>query len=149
MSRVIAWLFGLLLIIGLGGAVYSFYQRLEFVESVEKMTLEGEARKNPLYAARIFLNRMGIPARSQQSLQGLKLLPNNHTVLIVSSSRSTLSRQATDDLYAWVQSGGHLIIRTTVDYDYSDYLDEEEIENIASDDPFQSLLKIKTGGEYQ
>lgn len=147
MSRGIAWIVGLILIVGIGGAAYSVYQRLELVESIEKISLEGEAKKNPLYAARIFLNRMGISAKSQQSLQGLKQLPDSKTVLLISSARSTLSRQAVGDLYAWVRSGGHLIVRVNAEYDYGDYLSDEETKATASGDQLQLLLKVKAGDE--
>jgi hypothetical protein len=145
MSRKVAWLLGILLGTLFVLGAYNLYQRLELVESVERIKLKGEARKNPLYAARIFLHRMGIPASSKQSLQGLKELPDTDTLLIISSERSTLSQQATDDLYAWVQSGGHLITRTNIDFDYSDYADEYKEEEILSTDPLQELLGVRTG----
>lgn len=145
MNKKVAWLLGIVLLTLFVWGAYKLYQRLELVETEEKITLKGEATKNPLYAARIFLNRMGIPASSKQSLQGLKALPETDTLLIISSKRSTLSRQGTDDLYAWVNNGGHLIALTTVDYDFSDYEMEDEDEKIPSSDPLQALLGVRTG----
>ncbi len=144
MSRGVVWVLSILILITFILGAYRLYDRLEIVESVTKITLQGEARKNPLYAARIFLNRMGIPATTKQSLQGLEALPDTNTVLLISSKRSTLSRKATNDLYAWIEKGGHLIARTTRSND-SFY---EEIENEASyqsNDPLHALLSIQTG----
>jgi hypothetical protein len=136
----------LIVAFALGG--YSLYDRFEVVESLTKITLQGEARKNPLYATRIFLNRMGISAQTKQSLQGLKKLPNRNTVLVISSKRSMLSRQATEALYAWVQAGGHLITGINID-DYSSYSqeydDEYEDDELASDDPLQDIMQLTTG----
>ncbi len=143
MSRGIAWGFGILILIVFILGAYGLYDRLEIVESVTKITLQGEARKNPLYAARIFLNRMGIPAKTKQSLQGLKALPDTHTVLLISSKRSTLSRKATNDLYAWIKKGGHLIARTTRSDD-SFYKDIKNKAGYQSGDPLQALLSIQT-----
>lgn len=145
MSKKVAWLIGIVLLTLFVLAVYNLYERLELVETSEKITLKGEAKKNPLYAARIFLNRMGIPASSKQSLQGLNALPETNTVLIISSERSTLSRQRTDDLYAWIEKGGHLITLTHVDYDFSDVDAEYEEEEMISIDPLQALLGVRTG----
>ncbi|HIO92890.1 MAG TPA: hypothetical protein EYG68_08645 [Leucothrix mucor] len=144
MSRLVAWLIGSVLVIAFVLGMYSLYQRLEIIESTTTISLEGEARKNPLYAARIFLHRMGIPASEKQSVQGLDRLPDIDSVLIISSKRKTLSRKKTDELYAWVREGGHLIARSTQDFDYSEYLDESSDEYL-SDDPLQALLNVETG----
>ena len=156
MKKTVAWLLGgvLLFIIGLGG--YNLYQRLEIVESVEKITLGGEARRNPLLAARIFLNRMGVIASTKQSLQGLNNLPNSQSVLLISSRRSTLSQQAINDLYAWVREGGHLITRINQDdvEIYHNNNDDDDGNNAsdsdaeemarASSDPLQTLMRVTT-----
>ena len=145
MSRRVAWLIGIVMAIGLGLGAYSLYQRLEIIESTTRISLEGEARKNPLYAARLFLHRMGIPAESKPSVQGLTL-PDINTVLIISSKRKTLSRKRVNDLYAWVQAGGHLIARSVDDIDYYKYLkNKTEDEDYSSDDPLQSLMLLSTG----
>ncbi|MCK5813697.1 MAG: DUF4350 domain-containing protein [Cocleimonas sp.] len=142
MSRWIAWLLGILLIATLTFGAYSLYDRFEVIESITKITLKGKARKNPLYATRIFLNRMGIPASTKQSLQGLANLPDTTTVLIISSKRSTLSREAIKDLYTWVQAGGHLITR--VNNDTNNQYDKSDDDSVFSDDPLQALLNVTT-----
>ncbi len=149
MSQWMGWILTILICIAfiLGG--YNLYNRLEIVESVEKITLSGEARKNPLYAARIFLNRMGIPASTKESLQGLGNLPSTDTVLIISSKRTTLSGKATDDLYTWIKAGGHLIVRTTVDNDYSSFLDNMDQTKPISEDPLQALLEVESGNRIK
>ena len=144
MSRGIAWGLGILILSTFILGAYRLYNRLEMVESVTKITLQGEARKNPLYAARIFLNRMGIPAETKQSLQGLKALPDTNSVLLISSKRSTLSREATNNLYAWIEKGGHLIARTSHSNDFF-YKNSKNEDNYQSSDPLQNLLSLKTG----
>jgi hypothetical protein len=120
---------------------YSLSQRIALIESTQEISLEGEARKNPLYAARIFLNRMGIEASVKHRVQGLNHLPDTDSVLMISAKRSTLSKQIIDALYAWVQSGGHLIVGLTA-YDYNSAIDNEEMESVVSIDPLQYLLNI-------
>jgi hypothetical protein len=146
MKKTIVWLLGALLLFILGLGSYNLYQRLEIIESIEKITLEGEARRNPLLAARIFLNRMGVVASTKQSLQGLNNLPSLQSVLLISSRRSTLSQQAINDLYAWVREGGHLITRINQDdveiYDNNDS-DAKEMGKDSSD-PLQTLMRVTT-----
>ncbi|RTZ67678.1 MAG: hypothetical protein DSZ29_00370 [Aquificaceae bacterium] len=142
MNTVTKWLLGSVLLIALGLGLYNLYQRLEIIESTNKISLEGEALSNPLYAARIFLRRMGIPASSKHSVQELSQLPDTNTVLLISSKRKTLSSQKIDALYAWVEAGGHLIVRMTQSFDYSKILSDEDT---FSDDPLQSLLELDVG----
>jgi hypothetical protein len=90
---------------------------------------------------------MGIVASTKQSLQGLNSLPNTQSVLLISSRRSTLSKQTLDDLFAWVQAGGHLIARVNQDdrdiYD-DDTNGNEEGRVLSSLDPLQALLRVTT-----
>ena len=144
MNVITKWLIGGVLFVALVLGVYQLSQRFELIESTTKISLEGEARKNPLYAARIFLHRMGIPASSKHSVQGLGSLPDINTVLIISSKRKTLSRKKTEALYAWVQAGGHLIVRSTADFDYSNYTNDTKYQDYLSSDPLQALLNVET-----
>ncbi len=40
-------------------------------EVTEYTSFKGEARKNPLYAARLFFKQMGIPAENKNDLQSI------------------------------------------------------------------------------
>jgi hypothetical protein len=146
-NRLITTLITLVLssIIGLG--VYNFYQTYEYKEVTTRMGFKGEARKNPLYAARLFLKRMGIKTETKESVQGLNDFPDTNTIILIDTSRSTLSEKRTLELINWVKSGGHLIAKTTRDWKYSG---SEKINDIKksrkySPDPLQRYLGVRTG----
>jgi len=133
------------IIVGLG--VYNFYQTHEYKEVVTHTGFKGEARKNPLYAARLFLKRMGIDTETKDSVQGLNGFPDTNTVLLIDTNRSTLSNKRTLELMNWVKSGGHIIAKTTRDWKYSG---SEKINKIKkskkySPDPLQRYLGVRTG----
>ena len=66
----------------------------------------GEARFNPYLAAAYFLEEMGMPARSQPSLDGM---PPYDTLLLVPID--FLESKGMSDLAGdWVESGGHLAV---------------------------------------
>ena len=149
MNKFIIILITLLLtsIVGLG--VYDFYQTHEYKEVTTHTGFRGEARKNPLYAVRLFLKRMGIKAETKESVQGLNELPNTDTVLLIDTNRSTLSNKRTLELMDWVKSGGHVIAKTTRDWKYSG---SEKINKIKkskkySPDPLQRYLGVHTGAK--
>lgn len=86
-----------------------FLQTFELKEIDEYTGFHGEARTNQLFAARLFLKRMGIPAERKD---GLRDLPDDtDTVLVIDTERYTLSPQKIDALLDWVKRGGHLITR--------------------------------------
>ena len=70
---------------------------------------QGEAKHNSLLAARRFLRQMGIPAETLPSLLPMVLPPVDETLLIT-TSRSTLYGPQIDELLAWINRGGHLIV---------------------------------------
>lgn len=109
-------------------------------EAVDEYSgFRGEARENPLFAARLFLKRMGIPSERQTNLP---TLPATNTVLVIDTNRYTLSRQKSEALLAWVAKGGHLITRTR--YVNTDP-DAEDTEQASDRDPLQLALGITTG----
>ncbi len=127
--------------------VYDFFQTHEYKEVVTHTGFKGEARRNPLYASRLFLKRMGISTKTKESIQGLSGFPDTNTVLLIDTNRSTLSNKRTLDLIAWVKSGGHLIAKTTKDWKYSG---SEKVNKIKkskkySPDPLQRYLGVRTG----
>ena len=143
--------FGLLAILVLVGATLSFLNTFELKETEEHVGFKGEAKTNNLYAARLFLKSMGIPAQRQERLS---TLPDTDTVLIIDTQRYTLSTQKIEELLAWVERGGHLITRArTPDNDatlYNDDEDEDEDEakptaSQSKFDPLQTALGITLG----
>ncbi|SEA29448.1 protein of unknown function [Thiothrix caldifontis] len=116
--------------------VFWFLNTYEYKEVDEYIGLRGEARENPLFAARLFLKRMGIPAERKESLQRL---PDTNTVLVIDTDRYTLSRATVDEILAWVERGGHLITRVR------QTLAETDVEASASNDLLQLALGVTTG----
>jgi hypothetical protein len=72
----------------------------------------GEAAYNPLYPLKIALDKAGrrVDARQRLDLPDHPLRPAD-TVLMLGDPR-TLSAPEVDGLLAWVETGGHLIVRT-------------------------------------
>lgn len=116
----------------LGGIVYSFYDKFEKVTEDIDIGFSGEARSNPLYASRLFLKKMGIPAE-RVDIYRLEDLPSTKTVILVNTYRSTLSTKRIEKLLEWVDRGGHLI--TIIAPDYTETEEEKDL--------LQSTLKIK------
>lgn len=123
-----------------------FLQTFELKEIEEHAGFQGEAKTNPLFAARLFLKRMGIPTERKD---GLRTLPDTDTVLLLDTQRYTLSPQKIDELLGWVERGGHLITRARIPN--SDTLYDDEDGNTAKantesiNDPLQTALGITLG----
>ncbi|MEE9325787.1 MAG: DUF4350 domain-containing protein [Cocleimonas sp.] len=150
---------GLLITLLLGLIVaytaYSFYSSHEYKEVTERSGLLSEARRNPLYASRLFLKRMGIPAVSKNTVQDMGGFPDTDTVMVIVSSRSSFSENHTDELLDWVEEGGHLIARSVEDWNYARKEKSDDInnddnkrysgkKNKGARDPLQRLLGIST-----
>jgi hypothetical protein len=149
MDRRTGLLITLLLGLVVAYAAYSFYSTHEYKEVTERTGLLSEARRNPLYASRLFLKRMGIPAVSKSTVQDMGGFPDIDTVMVIVSSRSSFSKHHTDELLDWVEAGGHLVARSVEDWNYArkekSYLKNEDNKNKkASRDPLQQLLGIST-----
>ncbi|HZW18704.1 MAG TPA: DUF4350 domain-containing protein [Luteimonas sp.] len=100
---------GLLLVAGV--AAWWTYN-YEYVETERTLRPRGEASYNPLYALKLALQASGVDARSRQRLQLDEVpLGERDTVLVLSDPR-TLSPADVDGLLDWVESGGHLLVRT-------------------------------------
>jgi hypothetical protein len=132
-------------IVGFG--VYNFYQTHDYKEVTTHTGFTGEARKNPLYAARLFLKRMGIKAETKERVQGLQGFPDTNTVLLIDTNRTTLSNKRTLEMIDWVKSGGHIIAKTTRDWKYNGSEKERNIKKSRkySPDPLQRYLGVRTG----
>lgn len=149
-NRTATILIVLLVSLIIGAGVYRFFTTHEYKEVETHSGLLNEARRNPYYASRLFLKRMGIPTIKKESLQTNWGFPNNDTVMIITTKRTGLSTARTEELLEWVESGGHLIARSTSDWYYGgDEKVEKEINKMLSDkdsrDPLQRLLGIHSG----
>ncbi|QTR49818.1 DUF4350 domain-containing protein [Candidatus Thiothrix anitrata] len=146
-QRIALGLLGILVLVGL---TLSFLNTFELKESEEHVGFKGEAKTNNLFAARLLLHSMGVPAQRQDRLS---TLPDTDTVLIINTQRYTLSSQKIEALLAWVERGGHLITRARTDESSSNlYSDDTEDEDATKPrttepktDPLQSALGITLG----
>jgi len=110
----------LLGIVVLGGLAAWWLHTHERVERRIQMPRTGEARRNPLYALQLALQKDGVAVQSRRRLQ---LLPGagkeeasvplaaRDTVVIYNDPR-TLTAPEAAGLLRWVDAGGHLIVRT-------------------------------------
>lgn len=138
-------IFIIVLLVGLviGYSVYAFFKTHEKKEITVHTGLLSEARRNPLYASRLFLKRMGIPAESKHSVKNIAgQFPDTDTVMLIVTKRSSFSEDNTEELLDWVRSGGHLIARSVEDWKYAGQKNDESTE---SRDPLQQALGVSTG----
>lgn len=89
-----------------------FLGRYERAERELVLPPRGEAAYNPLYALRQTLRADGVRAESRQRLDlaAMRLQPHD-SVLLLGDPRM-LSKADSEALLAWVERGGHLILRT-------------------------------------
>lgn len=127
--------------------VYNFLQTHKYKTFSERTDFKGEARTNPLYAARLFLKRMGIPSETKHSLQGFGSFPQTSTVILLDTRRTTLSKAKIDQLIKWIESGGHLIAKANKDWEASD---KNKARKKQSRDPLQRYLgvHVSSGSEF-
>ncbi|MBU0654620.1 MAG: DUF4350 domain-containing protein [Gammaproteobacteria bacterium] len=146
-QQILIGLFALLVAIA---GVYWFVNTFQLKEVDEHVGFRGEAKTNQLFAARLFLKRMGVPAERKDTLV---TLPDTDTVLLINTQRYTLSRQKIDEILAWVKRGGHLITRArsngsaTIfdDGDDSEETEETEDDSATERDFLQQALGITVG----
>ncbi|MFC5570394.1 DUF4350 domain-containing protein [Lysobacter yangpyeongensis] len=113
---VLLVLLGLLVLAGLAGWWLHSYER---VAREVPMPRTGEARRNPLFALQVALERDGIAVQSRRRLQLLAggardpavPLAARDTVVLFNDPRA-LSGAEVDALLQWVAGGGHLVVRT-------------------------------------
>ncbi|WP_020559782.1 DUF4350 domain-containing protein [Thiofilum flexile] len=158
-------LISLLVAAVIAGAGYWFFTHYELKGYEEQIGAQGEAAHNNLYYSRLFLKRMGIATESKTQFT----LPDTQTVLVLDSERYVLSQDKIQELWAWVEQGGHLVTRlrnrnTSKDkeeFEENTEKDTEDSTNNSQDKPaptdkkssqshdlLQERLQIQ-GGRYQ
>lgn len=132
-------LISLLVVATLAGGLLWFLNNFKLEEVDEYVGFRGEARSNNLYAARTFLQRMGIPSERRDNLTRL---PDSDTVILLNTQRYTLSGKRMEQLLNWVENGGHLITRARLGK--ADERDDEKQRDrdIEERDLLQSTLGI-------
>lgn len=113
---VLLTLLGMAVVVGLAGWWLRTHER---VQRVIDMPRTGEARRNPLFALQVALEKDGIAVKSRRRLQlfpdggkepAAPLAPRD--TLVLYNDPRALSRKEVDELLRWVGQGGHLIVRT-------------------------------------
>ncbi|GAB3346318.1 DUF4350 domain-containing protein [Lysobacter tyrosinilyticus] len=113
---VLLVLLGLVAAFGLIGWWLHTHER---VQRVVDMPRTGEARRNPLFALQVALEKDGIAVKSRRRLQlftegarepVVPLAPRD--TLVLYNDPRALSTREVDALLQWVGNGGHLIVRT-------------------------------------
>ncbi len=106
-----------------------FVNNFEYKEIDADYTLTGEAQKNPFYAARIFLRKMGYDARKLGITELKQSPPAKNETLIIATNRVTLRKHESDAILDWVAKGGHLVIQPgaqNYNYDIDKEIEPEE-----------------------
>lgn len=106
-SGIIAFVcLGLLAVAGVAGFRHYFKK----VEREVSLPPRGEAAYNPLYALKKLLQARGLDVRTQAwlDLDGLKPAPGDTLVLYAQPEMVTTAQG--DDLLAWIEAGGHLVM---------------------------------------
>lgn len=127
------------------GLAYLMHDKFERISEDIETGFTGEARSNSLYASRLFLKAMGIPAQTIK-LYDLDRLPSADTVIVINTYRGTLSVQRIEGLLEWVRDGGHLLTIGVPDHlqedDYRDEL-QRQLNIGVADTQFLSFNKDK------
>ena len=96
----------------LAAGTWWWLRTYERVKNTIDLPPKGEAGYNPLYALKIALGKAGQRVDSRQRLSlGSRPLQPADTLLLLADPR-TLSADQVETLLAWVEAGGHLILRT-------------------------------------
>ena len=111
MSRarsVLPWLLGLALI----GVLVAWFL-LTHKRELQTIPLpaRGEASYNPLYALKLSLHAQGQQVQSRQRLDFEKMHLGAHDTVLIYSDPRTLGDTELEALFAFVETGGHLILR--------------------------------------
>lgn len=117
MSARLRWLLavGVMLLIGVPASIV-FLRTHEKVTHTEHLPPQGEAGYNPLYVLGQALRADGLSTHSSPriDLPRMQLTPGD-TVLLLQDSVDVPAPTA-QALLAWVESGGHLLLRTSMPY---------------------------------
>jgi hypothetical protein len=119
-----------------GALVYWIAANTYWAETTVPMPLRGEAATNPSYGAQRLVEALGARASRAQILG----TPAPDAVVVVSSWNWNLSTRRRQDLEAWVEAGGRLVVDSTVatDDEFSNWsgIDwTERSEDVQKDDP--------------
>ena len=102
-------LIGGILVIALALWLSWFFKNFELIEKERRSGMDKTARKNPFYAAELFLRDVGIAVESTSGRKHLIDLPSSNDTLLINDIGSSLNTQRQEALLAWIANGGQLI----------------------------------------
>ncbi|WP_341677950.1 DUF4350 domain-containing protein [Niveibacterium sp. SC-1] len=109
MKRRVPWhwiIAGALLLAGAGW----LFSRLEWVEEKTRTGLRGEAARDPHYAARLLVQKLGYHAEEVKDSTRLASLPTDSTLFMSALLSQSLARHMEPRMRDWVGRGGHLVV---------------------------------------
>ncbi|SMF24370.1 protein of unknown function [Alteromonadaceae bacterium Bs31] len=106
MSNRTAIFLSVLLAALLGGLFFALY---EYYEEEQDTGWSKEALRNPFLAAQIYNEQQGYSVVAEDSYLKLESLDEFQTILVASSGQ-IISDKRLDEIIAWVDRGGHLIV---------------------------------------
>jgi len=136
-----------LILFCLGGMTLWFLNNFELREEDIPTGYEGEAKTNPLFAARLFLKGMGINAHKIDMLELKQKLPPKTATLIIATKRGNMDENKSRRLLGWVREGGHLMVHA-LEPDYYDPEEDDERPPVPTD-PLLDLLNIWPEYNYE
>ncbi len=109
----------LLLLLAIVAALGWFFNNYEQKEYEIRTDMSSAARYNPLLAADLFLEKIGIEAESYRGRDLLTSLPAAGEALLLYRQSGALTPTQLNDLYNWIKEGGHLVVepKYTLDSD--------------------------------
>lgn len=109
MNKRFIKLFALLLPVGLLFAYLA--QHVEIREVAAPIPLKGEAARNSLYAAELFLQKMGFHTESHLIRQLDHSLPPTSAAIVIDDDHDAIGEATRTALLQWVEKGGKLLLR--------------------------------------
>lgn len=106
-----------LALIGLALWIGWFVQTHERVAHEYRSGMSERARRNPFYAAELFLREQGVDVGSVSGRSRLHELPPVGDILLVNNFGPNLSPQRHQHLMQWLEDGGHLITTANKHWD--------------------------------
>lgn len=120
-----------------------FISNFDLVDERRPIGLQGEARRNDFLAAERLLARMGVAVRHVKTAPELRELPRDGTLLLP-DRRDALTPDAREQLLAWVEAGGHLIVEDEDHRVPDPILDALEVGRVPAQAPWKSPTVLAT-----
>ena len=96
---------------------YWLYSHYEYISETVEVGFQGEARDNPLLAAERLLERMGTTAKTVHALPNVKDDLGSQDTLVLLQYGTFFSDDQTQQLFHWLDDGGHLIMSSDTLHD--------------------------------